>query len=495
LPEYVHNGFKVGPNFVTPSAPVAKEWIDAGDKRVRSEADDLSKWWTVFEDPILDQLVCSAYRQNLTLREAGYRIMQARATYGFAVGNVFPQTQDMTGSYQRIGLSSETVNGPLTRTRFFDQWSVGFNLAWELDFWGRFRRDVESARANLDASVFDYDDVLVTLLSDVATNYVLMRTAELRIKYARENVDIQRKTLNIAEAKFKGGAVRELDVDQAQTLLFQTEATIPELEINLRVATNRLCVLLGIPTEDLRQRLGAGPIPLAPPEVAVGIPADLLRRRPDVRRAERQAAAQSALIGVAESDFYPHISLIGTLGYSAASFSHVFRSSAFNGNVGPTFQWNLLNYGRILNNVRFQDAKFQELFTTYQNKVLTAQEETENGLVTFLKAQQRAKLQGDSVKYAEKAVKIVMTQYDGGIVDFTRVTQLQQILVQEQDLLAQSQGEIALGLIQVYKALGGGWQIRKCDCEPMPGLDELQASPAPAYVPPPHLGIALPEPD
>jgi NodT family efflux transporter outer membrane factor (OMF) lipoprotein len=480
LREYVHNGFKVGPNYQKPPAPVAKDWIDAADVRVRKECDDLSKWWTVFNDPVLNDLICFAYRQNLSLRAAGFRVLEARAQLGIDIGNLFPQTQSATGDFKWNAISRETANnflqlgqtggavgGPAFK-RWFGQWDLGFNLAWELDFWGRFRRAIESGAATLDASVEDYDDVLVTLLGDVATNYVNLRITEQRIKYAQENVDLQRETLKIVEARLRAGTTTELDVDQARSTLEQTEATIPELQIALRQSSNQLCILLGIPPEELRARLGPGPIPSTPVEVVAGIPADLLRRRPDVRRAERQAAAQSAQIGVAEADFYPHISITGTLTYSAEFFKNLWRPDALAGNVGPTFTWNILNYGRILNNVRLQDAKFQELVATYQNTVLNAGKEVENGLVTFLRAQQRTKFQAASVDDAAKAVKIGIAQYKTGTVDFTRVTQLELTVAQLQDTLALAQGEIATGLIQVYRALGGGWQIRLTGCEPGP---------------------------
>jgi NodT family efflux transporter outer membrane factor (OMF) lipoprotein len=475
LSEYVHNGFMVGPNYGRPPAPVAKDWIDAADKRVRKDEDDLSKWWTVFHDPVLDSLICSAYQQNLSLREAGFRVLQARAQVFIDVGNLFPQTQQMTGDYTRNATSIETARsspgrGPSLAKRWFQQWDYGFNLSWELDFWGRFRRAVESDEATLDASVENYDDVLVTLLSDVATNYAQLRTTELRIKYARQNVELQRKTLTIVEGRFKAGAagVTEVDADQARSTLQQTEAGIPELEITLRQASNRLCILLGIPPEDLKARLGEGVIPAAPPTVAIGIPLDLLRRRPDVRRAERQAAAQSAEIGVAEAEWYPHIAINGTFGWSAEHIKNLFKEEAFNGTLGPTFKWNILEYGRILSNVRLQDAKFQELVATYQNTVLNAGEDVENGLVTFLKAQESMKLQAASVDNAERAVRIALAQYAAGTIDFTRVTQLETTLVQLQDNLAQTRGQIATGLIQVYKALGGGWQIRCTGCDPGP---------------------------
>jgi outer membrane protein TolC len=218
-------------------------------------------------------------------------------------------------------------------------------------------------------------------------------------------------------------------------------------------------------------------------EVAVGIPADLLRRRPDVRRAERQAASQSAEIGVAEAEFYPHIAINGTWQYSAEFFKDLWTPRALNGNIGPTFTWNILNYGRILNNVHLQDARFGELVATYQNTVLSAAQDVENGLVTFLKAQRRTRFQADSVKDAAEAVGIGVAQYKAGTIDFTRVTQLEQNLVTQQDTLAQAQGEIVTGLITVYRALGGGWQIRVTGCDPCPAG---RAGPPPPGTPAPH---------
>lgn len=458
--EYVRNRFKVGPNYSRPPAAVAEHWIDAADVRVRSESTTDSQWWTVLNDPVLNDLIQTAYRQNLTLREAGFRVLEARAQLGIAVGSLFPQSQQAQGEFMQIALSAKEANRQFTPQRFFSQWTYGFGLAWELDFWGRFRRAIEAADDTLDASVENYDDVLVTLLGQVATAYVQIRTLEQELVYLRTNIELQKQTLEIAQVRFKDGATTELDVDQAASTLAQTESQVPQLEIQLRQANNQLCILLGIPPEDLRTKLEAGPIPTTPPDVVVGIPADLLRRRPDVRRQERLAAAQCAEIGVAEADFYPAITISGAFGYAAKDFAGLFNSKAFQGNVGPSFQWNILNYGRILNNVRLQDAKFQELVVNYQNTVLKAGQEVENGLVTFLRSQQQAKLLAESVAAQEKAVKIVLAQYKGGLVDFNRVSVIEQNLVLQQTQLAQAQGGIALGLIQVYEALGGGWQIR-----------------------------------
>ncbi len=471
---------------------------------IHTSEEDLSHWWTVFNDPSLNDLICTAYHQNLTLREAGFRILQARAQLGIAVGEIFPQTQNFTADYMRIARSQAASGGTGFGPQFFNNWNFGFNLAWELDFWGQFRRAVEANADLLDASVENYDGAIVTLLGDVATNYANMRTFEQRIKYAEDNVKVQQDTLDIVEARFKVSTISELDVDQARSTLNSTKAAVEELQIGLRESITALCTLLGMPPEDLLARLGPAPIPTAPPEVAIGIPADLLRRRPDVRAAERNLAAQCAQIGIADADFYPHVSIIGTLGYSAANFNQLFQPSAFNSNVGPTLQWNLLNYFRLLNNVRLQDARFQELIATYQNTVLNANQDVENGIVTFLRGQSRTKFQQKAVDDAVKAVDVAVIQYKAGTTDFTTVTQVEQIQVQQQDVLAQAQGEIVTGLVQVYRALGGGWQIRLTNCNehlpPCPGSKfavpgQLESVPAPNPLSPDNQPKNLPSPD
>ena len=484
--EFIQNRFKVGPDYCRPPAPVAEHWIDVNDTRLTNEENDLEHWWAVFKDPVLNSLVVSAYGQNLTVGQAGFRVLQARAQLGIAQGYLFPQMQDMTGSYTRSArslLANPSFGGLGGIGRYTSSWAYGFNLGWELDFWGRFRRAVESADDQLSASVEDYDAALVTMLGDIAASYVQIRIDEERIELLRANAKLQSEILRIVQARFDAGRVSELDVDQAKSTLAQTEAAIPLLEIDRRQAANRLCVLLAIPPQDLDERLGKAAIPTPPYQVAAGIPAQLLARRPDIRRMERLAAAQSEQIGIAEADFYPAISISGTLGYQAAQFGNLFDNRAFTGNVGPSFQWNILNYGRILNNVQLQDARFQELVMAYQQSVLSAAREVEDGLVTFLRAQERTKLLEESVLNTEKAVKVVIAQYQVGTADFTRVAQIEQELVTQQDLLAQARGQIAQGLILVYRALGGGWQIR------LESEEELNASaqgPAPAGTPAPH---------
>jgi NodT family efflux transporter outer membrane factor (OMF) lipoprotein len=476
--EWARNGFKVGPNYSRPPAPVAEEWIEGKDPSVQDR--HIDEWWRVFQDPKLDWLIDTAYRQSLNLRVVGTRVLQARAQRAIAVGNFFPQTQQVEGQFSRVNLSHNTFNNPGALSGLlpagtsppslfgnnFDDWTAGFNLSWELDFWGRFRRAIESANANLDASVGNYDAALVTLLADVATNYVQYRVAQQRIKIAQDNVRIQEGILALAEQRFNVGTVTRLDVEQARTILEQTRSGIPALQIALGQANDQLCTLLGTPPRDLGPDLGDGtalgadPMGNVPTWVAAGIPADLLRRRPDIRSAERQVAVQSALIGVAEADLYPTFAVNGTLGWEAADFSKLFESKSFFGTITPGFRWNILNYGRIKNNVRLQQAKTQEVIAAYQNQVLTAAQEVQTSLRGFVRSREQTDALSRSVKAAVAATELGVGQYRGGTVNFTPVFQFQTSQVSVQDQLAVAQGNVALNLINVYRALGGGWEIR-----------------------------------
>jgi NodT family efflux transporter outer membrane factor (OMF) lipoprotein len=456
--EYVRNGFKVGPNYHTVCAPVANNWIDANDVRIRNQCDDISQWWCIFNDPVLNNLIACAYHQNLTVKQAAFRVLQARYQLAIARGEIFPQQQGASGSYVRSGSGA---------VGFFDNWNFDFSLQWELDVWGRLRRAIIAADDQLAASVADYDDIMVTLLSDIAQTYVQIRTDQERIKLLTENVQVQTAIYELTRSRLNIGTLGELDVQQAESTLKQTQAAIPLLLIDMRQANDRLCTLLGIPPANLMAMLGDGPIPTTPPDVAIGIPCEMLRRRPDIRRAERTAAAQAEQIGIAAAQLYPIFSLNGTMGWSANNLPELFTPQSFNGNVGPSFNWNLLNYGRIANNVRFQDARFQELLMAYFQTVLVANQEVEDGLITFLQSQDRTRELSDSVKAGESARGIAMRLYEIGQTgfDFNRYALIEQNLINQQDAWAASRGQIAQGLIAIYRALGGGWEIR---CNPPP---------------------------
>jgi NodT family efflux transporter outer membrane factor (OMF) lipoprotein len=472
LKQWAQNGFKVGPNYAPPAAPVAERWIDQADPRVKNEPTQDRAWWTVFQDPPLNSLIETACQQNLDLHTAGARILEARARRNIAAGNLFPQSQTATAAYLHAQLGKNTgIPFPTT----FDLGAAGFNASWELDFWGRYRRTVESADANLGAANEGYGETLVMVLAEVATNYVQLRTFEQRLAFARENVAIQEKSLELTKVRFEQGVGTELDVRQAGTNLEQTRSLIPPLEAGRRLASNRLCTLLGMPPSDLAARLEPGGIPQAPVGVAVGIPADLLCRRPDVRRAEREVAAQSAQIGIAESDLYPRLAVTGFIGYLANDLSDLFQGNNFTGFILPNLQWNILNYGRIVNNVAAQDAKLQQATLQYQQTVLSAGREVEDALVQFLQAQQQARHLEEAVSDSQRTVELTIKQFEGGITDFNRVYTTQSQLVTQQDQFAATRGNIVLYLIQVYRAIGGGWEAF-LNGEGMPGSSAGTAS-------------------
>jgi len=468
--DYFHNGFKVGPNYCRPAAPVAEDWIDAADVRLSAESPDCRQWWTVFQDPVLDQLVAIASQQSITLREAGFRIAEAQTQRAVTVGSLFPQSQEVLGEFAQTQRSQNTATfaRPTDVTqgrgglRQFSNYRLGATLAWELDFWGRFRRAVEAADARLDSSIEDYDDVLVLLIAETAATYVELRTVEQRLAYARSNAEMQAESTRIAQARLELGTINsELDAPQAKSNLARTLAAIEQLEIAHRQAQNRLAVLLGMPPHDLGYLLGESvPVPAAPQEIVVGIPAELLRRRPDVRRAERLAAAQNAEIGFAQAALYPRFSINGMMLLEAAEFGDVFDARSWGGTIGPGFRWNVLNYGRLLHNVQVQDARFQQQVAAFQQTVLEANEEAENAIVAFLNYHEQIGLLEESVREAQEAVRVAQAKYRSGQVDFNRVFTVEQLLVGQQDQLATAQGNLADSLIQLYRALGGGWEIR-----------------------------------
>lgn len=463
--QWMYNGLLLGPNYPgPPPAPVATSWIDSNESGVIPYPPTHADWWSVFNDPVLNNLIQTAHSQNLTLREAGWRVMQARARLAIATGNFFPQTQQGFGEFDRIWQSKSGAAVPPVTS--FDQWATGLNLAWEIDVWGRFRRSIISADADVGAAVGDYDAILLCLLAEVATAYADYRTFQQRLAYAERNVEIQEQSLKLAQEKADAGKTGYTSVHLAESSLESTRASIPSFEIGIRQASNRLCTLLGIPMRDLSKLLGTGDIPKTPQQVAIGIPADLLRRRPDIRAAERAIASQSEQIGIAISDLYPHFSITGEIALQSEKFSDLFSSASSFGSIGPSFRWNLLNYGRIVNNVYLQGFGLEELITGYQNTVLTANQEVEDALVAFLENQQRVQHLEKAVAETQEALRLLTISFEEGDISFTGVFVLQGELATRQDQLAESRGDVIASLISLYKALGGGWEIRYPQCPP-----------------------------
>jgi NodT family efflux transporter outer membrane factor (OMF) lipoprotein len=454
------SGCAVGPDFAPPVAAVQENWIESKDSRV-ANAPVKCCWWTAFKDPTLDRLVQRAAEQNLSVEIAGLRILEARAQLGVAIGNMFPQTQEGFGNAQAVRLSSRLANqGELAHNNFMD-FNLGFDASWEIDFWGRFRRNIEATDATMLARMADYDNALVSLTAEVARTYTTIREFEALLQIARENVKVQREGLEIAQSRFRNGATSELDVTQARILLESTLADIPVQQAELQRAKNALSILLGQPPGGVDALLrGPQRIPSPPRKVAVGIPAELLRRRPDIRTAEFNAAAESARIGIAEADLYPRFFLMGEIGVQASDAAKLFAPGSLFYKAGPGFAWSILNYGRIANNIRAQDARFQQALVNYENTVLKAAQEVEDALIGFLKTQESTASLQKSVEAARRSVEISLIQYREGADNFQRVIDSQRDLLRERNRLAQSRASIATNLIAVYKALGGGWEVR-----------------------------------
>jgi NodT family efflux transporter outer membrane factor (OMF) lipoprotein len=461
------SGCMVGPDYQSPAVTVATKYLEANQPPVNTKRQEYEAWWRVFNDPVLDRLIQIAYNQNLNLVAAGTRVLQARAELGVAIGEFYPQSQQATSSliYLRPSHTDPTVPRRSQVSGFWHA-SLAATVDWELDFWGKFRRAIESADAAYLASIAAYDDALVTLLGDVATTYIGIRTLQTEIAIAQDNIVKQKKALAIAEYRYHGGVDTKLDVYQAENVLGQTEATVPQLTAQLDQGMNALRVLLGMAPQPLGDLLrGPQTIPVPPPDVAVGIPADLVRRRPDIRAAELAAMAQSAEVGFTEADLYPAFTLLGTFGTVSANLRRDKLSNLFMGRgitfaFGPSFTWNILNYGQITNQVRVQDAKLQELLVDYQNSVLTAQKQVEDGLATFVEGRKAVDDLRASVAAANAALGLAFIQYQLGTRDFTTVLTAEQNLYTAEIDLATAEGNVSSGLASVYKALGGGWQIR-----------------------------------
>ena len=458
----------VGPDFIKPEAPLLDEWMETQAPGLSAGQTDYSNWWRVFDDPVLDNLVEKAYQQNLSLQIAGIRIYEARAQLGIAVGTLYPQQQSASGDLSNNKLSTST-DTPFIDSNF-NALRLGFDAAWELDIWGKFRRSVQSGVANLEASVASYDNVLVSLMAEVARTYIVIRTLEKQLVIAGNNITLQERSLRIAEVRFKEGAVSELDVAQAKMLLSDTQALIPRLESSLRRAQNALAILLGALPGELKEMLnGPAEIPVAAETVIIDIPNNLLRRRPDIRLAELQIATQSPQIGIAKADLYPQFFLFGNIGWRSSDTTSVSGQNALGDifsykslfwNAGPGFNWDILNYGRIRNSVRVEDARFQELVVNYKNTVLNAQREVEDAMVAFTRSKEEERFLKESVTAAQRSVEISLLQYREGLVDYQRVLDSQRFLATQEERLTEVSGQVSTDLVATYKALGGGWQIR-----------------------------------
>ena len=455
----------VGPDFVRPDVELNPSWLEEELDAFENDAADLTEWWRTLEDPVLDKLIETAYQQNNALRIAGLRVLESQARLGIATGNRYPQVQVLAGDASAVGTSKTGADSD-TRDLSFTQYNLAATLSWEMDFWGRFRRGIEAADASLLASIADYDDLLVLLTAQVADIYTIIRATEEQLKLAQESVDIQQRSYDIVQVLYRNGESSELDALQAKTLLLSTQTVIPSLEATISQSKNALSVLLGMPPRDIDDLLGAGSLPQVPETIAVGVPANLLRQRPDVRKAELQALAQNALVGVAEANLYPSFSLNGTLGFSSTDFDDddlgdLFSSDAVSYVAGVSFVWPFFNYDRIRNNVRVEDARLQQALIAYQETVIQAAGETENALTFHVSTLKQDRILQEGVVAAGRSADLSLLRYQEGFADYQRVLNAQQSLFGQQQRYAANRGDIVRSLIAIYRSLGGGWQTNR----------------------------------
>lgn len=447
---------RLGPDF----QPPGEAWVDHWNTPALEHASqrelhpDIRQWWQIFADPVLDQLIAESDAHNANLKIAGLRVMEARAQLGIAQSGLYPQLQQVSVDSLHVDRRQYGGNNPIDS--HFWQHSAGFDVGWELDFWGRFSRAIESSDASYFAAEANYDDALVLLRAQVADTYFSLRTTEARLRVARENARQQQRNYEITEKLFNSGQTAELDLQQAKTQYLGTLSTIPLLEDQLGRIRNVLAVLIGRPPGALPMMAeNTGLIPLVDRAVLQDVPANLLLRRPDVRAAELNVAAQSALIGVAETDFYPSLTLLGSIVWSSDTLSGTSRSLDLIG--GPSLRWNVFDYGRISNNVRVQDARLQQLIEAYRDKVRQAAREADDAANGVTRSLQRERILREAEGAAKRSLELANALYREGYSDFQRVLDAQRALLELQDSYLVSRGDAVSNMIALYKALGGGW--------------------------------------
>jgi NodT family efflux transporter outer membrane factor (OMF) lipoprotein len=455
-------GCMVGPDYRPPDPYVPARWSEAPQQDVPM-AEAPSRWWQAFGDPKLDALVERAVAANLDLAVAQARVREARAERRVAAAPLFPFL-DGSASLSRNWQSENagfTGGGPVGEVggQPFDLYDVGFDASWEIDVFGGVRRSVEAADAELEASLEERNDVLLTLLGEVARDYVELRGFQRELAVTRSNIAVQEDTLGLTRARYQGGLASDLDVARAEAQVRTTAAQVPTLETSVKQAVHRLGVLLGETPGALAADLEPpAPIPAGPPGLPPGLPSDLVRRRPDVRRAEREVAAATARIGVATADLFPRFFLTGAAGLQSLDASDLFSGGSKSWSIGPTMQWPVFQGGRIVGNIEVREAQEQQALLGYRQRILTALEEAENAIVAYTRERERRATLAAAVDANQRAVELATELYRRGLTDFLDVLAAQGNLFLTQTDLARSDAAVSASLVALNKALGGGWE-------------------------------------
>jgi multidrug efflux system outer membrane protein len=447
----------VGPDYQPPRPELPAAWSGAGEGGLATAGTGaLETWWTLFDDPRLDSLIQRAVAANPDLKIAVARIQQARAQYRLATAALAPAV-DVSGTYARSRRSENGGGSNAGTTQ--DLYQAGFDAGWELDIFGGARRSVEAAGARLDATAEGRRDVLVTLEAEVARNYLELRGSQQRLRAARDNVGIQERTLYLARGRQESGLGNRLEVAQAETQLSLTRASLPPLENSAGTSIYSLSLLLGLPPRALEKELAPeAPLPARPAWLPETLPSDLLRRRPDIRRAERQLAAATADIGVATAELFPRFSLTGLLGLQSVSLGDLVSAGSRYWTVGPTVSWPLFDAGRARADIDLNRGRREEAQAVYEKTVLAALGEVESALLGLSQETETLRSLTDAVRSGQRAVDLASGRYRAGISDILALLQSQTALYLSQDQLIQSEQRLALYQVALFKALGGGWE-------------------------------------
>jgi NodT family efflux transporter outer membrane factor (OMF) lipoprotein len=454
-------GCAVGPNYQQPKVNTPSQWTSSLNGGETNGPADLAGWWKSFNDTNLDSFMLTAIQSNLTLRVAEARVREARYQKGVVSANLWPSLAG-SGSYTRNHYSehgfpplSDFKGVPLD----YNLYDANFDAAWELDVFGGTRRAVQAASAQIEAAEYGQRDVLVSLLAEVARNYISARAYQQRLIIARDNIRVEKDLLDLTTNRYGNGLSSDLDVQQAKAVLDSTTAQVPSLQTGFDQSVYELAVLLGQPPGALKDQMSEQEkIPLTPPLVPVGLPSDLLQRRPDVQQAERQLAAATAQIGAAKADLFPKFSLTGIAGLQSVSAVDWLRYSSSYWDAGPTVQWELFEAGSIVANIHVQNAKQEEALNQYQQTMLVALQDVESALTAYAREQVRRESLTRSVEDNRQALDLATQLYKNGLADFLRVLDSETSLYTAQDTLVQSDQAVSLNLVQLYKALGGGWE-------------------------------------
>lgn len=451
----------VGPDYQPPQIETPDQWSGSGPAVVAADSATVSDWWTLLGDQQLNSLIARTVAANKDLQVAEARIREARARRGITAAGAWPEV-DLGGAYTRSRRSENSSSTSSSAVGAQDLFQAGFDAVWEMDIFGGVRRAVEAADAGIAAEEENRRDVLVSLLAEVARNYVELRGSQRRIVTARENIATQQQTLELTQGRFAAGLSSKLDVAQAEAQLATTTALIPSLERAVREAIHRLGVLAGLPpTALLAELTGESALLSQPAEIPVALPSELLRRRPDIRRAERELAAATAMVGVATAELFPRFSLTGLVGLQSNNLSDLATSGSRYWSIGPALSLPLFDGGRIRAGIDVQNALQEQALLAYEQTVLTAFEEVENALVAYDREQATRHSLEQAVNANQQAWTIADELYRTGLVDFLSVLESQRALYFSQDQLVQSDQRVFLDLVALFKALGGGWQFRE----------------------------------